>query len=70
MQVLSPEEVKAVGGGVNWEQVGVGLGSIALGVTLVATPIGAFGTAAAAGLSYFGGVAIGDGFIDGDAFDF
>lgn len=70
MQVLSREEVDAVSGGVRWEQIGVGIGSIALGVAIAATPIGAFGTAAAAGLSYFGGVAIGDGFIDGYAFHF
>ncbi|WP_220808269.1 hypothetical protein [Noviherbaspirillum aridicola] len=70
MQVLSPEEVKAVSGGVNWEQVGVGFGALGLGVAIAATPVGAFGAAAAAGISYFGGVAIGDGFIEGAAFDF
>lgn len=70
MQELSPEEVSAVSGGEGWEQVGVGLGAIGLGLTIASGPVGAFGAAAAAGLSYFGGVAIGDAFSGGGAFNF
>lgn len=70
MQVMSADEISAVSGGVNWDQVGVGLGSIGLGLAIVANPIGAFGATAAAGFAYFGGVAIGDGLIEGEAFNF
>jgi hypothetical protein len=40
---------------------GVGLGSVTLGLAIVATPIGVVGATAAFGFSLFGGISIGTG---------
>lgn len=70
MRELTINELEVVAGAAeaDWGKIGGGLGAVALSVAVAATPIGVIGTAAAAGLSFFGGVAIGDGLINGQAF--
>lgn len=70
MRELNMKELKQVAGGVDWGEVGVGLASVGLGVTLVATaPASPIILGAATGLSFLGGNAIGDGMIEGHGFD-
>ncbi|RPD84226.1 hypothetical protein EGK75_11260 [Neisseria weixii] len=68
MKELNMHELDVVSGGARWDQVGAGLGAVALGVAIAATPVGPIGLGAAAAFSYFGGVAIGDGLIEGGYF--
>lgn len=66
MRELTISEMDLISGGINYEQVGVGLGSVALGITIAATPVGWVGIAGAVALSAFGGFTIGSGFMDGN----
>lgn len=68
MRELDIVDLEVVSGGVDWGQVGAGLGSVALAVAIVSTPVGLVGLGAAGIFAYTGGVAIGDGLIEGDAF--
>lgn len=67
--IISDMEIVSGGGTTDWGEIGAGLGAVALAVAIVATPVGAFGAAAAAGFAYFGGAAIGDGFNGGRILD-
>lgn len=69
MRELSTQDLELVSGAVNWGQVGVGVGSVALGVAIAATPVGWVGAAGATLFSFFGGIAIGDGLIDGSDYN-
>jgi membrane protein len=53
-----------IAGGVDWGEVGVGLGAVGLGVTIAATPIGWLGGLGAAAFAGAGGYAIGDGLFN------
>ncbi|WNF46505.1 hypothetical protein RHP75_19345 [Pseudomonas sp. SG20056] len=68
MRELSLVDLEVVSGGADWGEVGAGLASVALSVAIVSTPVGLVGLGAAGALAYTGGVAIGDGLIEGDAF--
>lgn len=61
--------MEIVSGGVDWGEVGVGLASIGLGLGIAGTPVGWVGAIGAGIFTYWGGVAVGDGLIEGDAFD-
>ncbi|WP_414448612.1 hypothetical protein AB4851_04505 [Burkholderia sp. 22PA0099] len=64
--VLSDEQIDMISGaGVDWGEVGAGLGAIALGVGVAGTPVGWVGAAGAALASFYGGVAVGDGLQGG-----
>ena len=64
MKELNAYEIELIAGGVDWGEVGVGLGAVALGVTIAATPIGWFGGLGAAAFAGAGGYAIGDGLFN------
>lgn len=66
---ISDMEIVSGGAGPDWGQIGAGLGAVAIAVAVAATPVGWVGAAGAAAISYAGGVAIGNGFINGEAFD-
>ncbi|NWO04360.1 MAG: hypothetical protein HLX50_01230 [Alteromonadaceae bacterium] len=62
MRELNVQEVNEISGGdVDWGAVGAGIGSVALGVGVAATPVGWVGAAGAATFSFGGGLAIGYG---------
>ena len=56
---LSFEEIDMVSGG---DQLGAGLATAALGIAIVAGPVGWFGISVAAGLSFAGGYLMGSSF--------
>lgn len=68
MRELDIRDLEIVGGAVDWGQVAAGLASVGLAVAIAGTPVGWVGAGAAAAAAYFGGVAIGDGLIEGDTF--
>ncbi|MDC2862436.1 MULTISPECIES: hypothetical protein [unclassified Delftia] len=70
MRELVISEMEVVNGGTDWGEVGTGLAGVGLGIAIVSTPVGIIGLLGAGLVSYWGGVAIGDGLIDGKAFDF
>lgn len=53
-----------VAGGVDWDEVGVGLGAVGLGVAIASTPVGWFGALGAAAFAGAGGYGIGDGLFN------
>lgn len=58
---LTPDEIDLVSGGAmtDVEVLSVGTGMVALGVGIVAGPVGAFGFGVATGLSFVGGLLVG-----------
>lgn len=70
MKELDIKDLQLVYGGADWGEVGVGLASVGLGITLVATaPASPIILGTAAMLSFLGGAEIGDGMIEGHGFD-
>lgn len=43
MRELTAQEVEDVSGAVDWGAIGAGLGSVAIGIGIAATPVGWFG---------------------------
>lgn len=64
MKELNNYEIELVAGGVDWNEVGVGLGAVGLGVAIAATPVGWFGALGAAAFAGAGGYGIGDGLFN------
>lgn len=68
MRDLTSEEWQLVSGGTDWGEVGAGVAAVGVSIMIVSNPVGLVGLGAAAALAYTGGVAIGDGMINGNAF--
>ena len=66
MKEITLYDVQAVSGGgdVDWGAVGAGLGAVAIGVAIAATPVGWVGAAGATLFSFGGGFSIGLGISD------
>lgn len=54
-------ELVSAGNDINWAAVGTGVGSVAVGIAIAATPVGWVGAAGATLFSFLGGFSIGTG---------
>lgn len=68
MRELSISDMELVAGATaDWGEVGAGLGAVALGIAIAATPVGWVGAAGAGLAAYVGGLMIGDGLANNGA---
>ena len=69
MRDLTDNEWTMVSGGTDWGEVSAGVAAVSVSIVIVSNPVGLVGLGASAATAYIGGVAIGDGMINGNAFN-